>query len=125
MGMAAVDVDDLQPDYRPQLVEVGWTGEVVDVVSSEGVAAAGFAADYPAGVDMASTRSAAETWHAEGAEGLCCRSASLSRLGQTDWSGDHRSFGEVAIYPDNAEREPSLLRRRDDLDWLRHRPPEG
>jgi len=122
LGLAAVDVEDLQPAYRPQLAEVGWSGEVVDLVTVEGTAAAGFATDYPAGVGKASTRAAAEAWHSDGAEGVCCRSASLHRLGRTQWAGDHRPFGEVAVYPDNAGQDPSLLRRRDDLDWLRKVP---
>jgi hypothetical protein len=119
LGVAAVDAEDLQPAYRPQLTEIGWSGEVVDVVSPDGVAAAGFPADYPARVDKAATRAAAEGWYGDGAEGVCCRSASLHRLGRTHWTGDHRGFGEVAVYLDNARRQPSLDRRRDDLEWLR------
>lgn len=121
---AGVEVEDLQPDVRPQLVEIEWSGTVVDMTSPEGVEAAGFAADYPRGSDRAATRAAAERWHAGGAEGVCARSASLHRLGVTDWSGDHRRIAELALFVDNAATPPTLLRRRDDTGWLRARRPE-
>lgn len=116
---AAVEPEDLQPDLRPQLVEIGWRGEVVDVVTEEGVAEAGFPMDYPAGVVLADTQEAAKVWHQKAAEGVCCRSASVHRRGRASWSEEHEVFGEVAIYPDNAEEAPRLLSRRGDLDWLR------
>lgn len=116
---AAVEPEDLQPDLRPQLVEIGWRGEVVDVVTEEGVAEADFPMDYPTGLALADTQEAAKVWHAEDAEGVCCRSASVHRRGRTSWSGEHQAFGEVAIYPDNSEEAPKLLRRRGDLNWLR------
>lgn len=119
---AGVEIEDLQPDVRPQLVEIEWSGSVVDVASTEGVEAAGFAAEYPRGSDKAATRAAAERWHAGGAAGVCARSASLHRLGVSDWSGDHRRYAELALFFENGTAPPVLLRRRDDSGWLRARP---
>jgi RES domain-containing protein len=118
---AGVEMEDLQPDIRPQLVEIEWRGDVVDMVTEDGVIAAGFAADYPRGVDRASTRAAAEEWHRAGAEGVCARSASVHRRGYSAWQGDHRRFGELTIDVDNATAKPRLRRRRDDHRWLRAR----
>lgn len=120
-GTAGVELEDLQPDVRPHLVEVEWHGEVVDMVTEDGVIAAGFQADYPRGVDRASTRSAAARWHESGAQGVCARSASLARRGVSAWHGDHRRFGELAVYVENASSEPRVRRRRDDHRWLRAR----
>src|SRR5437667_10107148 len=47
--LTAADIDDLNDEYKPQLVEIDWTGVVVDVITAAGIAAAGSAADYPAG----------------------------------------------------------------------------
>lgn len=118
-GISAVTLEDLQPGLAPQLVEIEWSGEVVDMVTPEGIEAAGFEANYPQGVDHSQTQPAATQWHAAGAEGVCCRSASVHRLGRSRWEGEHREFGELAIYPDHADRAATLLARRDDLDWLR------
>lgn len=118
---AGVEIEDLQPDVRPQLVEIEWRGSVVDVASIGGVEAAGLAADYPRGSDRAATRAAAERWHADGAQGVCARSASLQRLGVSDWSGDHRRYAELALFVENGKSPPVLLRRRDDAGWLRAR----
>jgi hypothetical protein len=109
---------DLQDAMLPQLIEVTWTGELVDVASSEGVLAAGFPADYPIGVDKERTRAAAKTWHGNGASGVLVRSASLMRLGLRTWDGGHESWSETAVYVNNAPRRPTLLRRRTDLEWL-------
>lgn len=121
-GFASVDPEDLQPGLRPQLAEIDWSGELVDMVSEEGVQAAGFAADYPVGVDKKQTRQQAETWHGEEAEGVCCRSASLQRQGRSTWQGDHRAFGELALFVDHLRRQPQLRQRRTDLGWLRAKP---
>jgi hypothetical protein len=123
LRLAGVEPQDLQPAYRPRMVEVLWRGEVIDVASPEGVRAAGFPTDYPRGVDKAETRRAAGRWHRAGAEGVVCRSASLARLGFADWSGDHERWGELAIFPENAERAPKLGKGHDDLGWLA--PPAG
>lgn len=119
---AGVELEDLQPDLRPQLVEIDWSGSVVDMASVGGIEAAGFSAAYPRGSARTTTRAAAEGWHASGAEGVCARSASLSRLGLTDWSGDHRRYAELAVFVENGSSPPALRRRRGDDRWLRARP---
>lgn len=117
--VAGVELEDLQPGARPQLAEIDWRGEVVDMLSEDGLNAAGFPQDYPSTADRAATRSAGERWHAAGAEGVCGRSASLARRGFSAWHGDHRRYGELAIYVRNAASEPHLRRRRTDARWLR------
>ncbi|HZU27245.1 MAG TPA: RES family NAD+ phosphorylase, partial [Bryobacteraceae bacterium] len=79
--LAAVDIDDLQDAFLPQLCEIIWRGEVVDVASAEGVLAAGLPSEYPIGSDKSETRSLAAVWHAGGFSGIVARSASLMRLG--------------------------------------------
>jgi hypothetical protein len=37
-----VEIEDLQDAMLPQLVEIAWTGQLVDVASPEGVLAARF-----------------------------------------------------------------------------------
>ena len=115
--LAGVELADLQEAMLPQLVEIGWTGQVVDVASAEGVLAAGFPPDYPAGIDKAQTRAAAEAWHATGAGGVLGRSASLLRAGLRAWDGPHESWSEIAVFVNNTPQRPAMLRRRTDLDW--------
>jgi len=119
LGFAGLVLDDLLPAVRPQLVEIGWSGPVVDVASAEGVAAAGFPASYPRGIAYGDTQPAAAVWHRAGREGVVCRSASLLRMGVREWSGPHERWSELAIFVANAARKPSLLRRRADLEWFR------
>jgi len=117
--MAGVELEDLQLDVQPQLTEIEWRGEVVDMVTEDGLQAAGFSLSYPEGSDREATRASAVAWHAAEAEGVCARSASLARRGFSAWSGDHRRYGELAIYVSNSTTEPVLRRRRRDLRWLR------
>lgn len=118
LGLAGVEIGDLQPAFRPRLVEIEWSGEVVDMVSAEGVAAAGFSDSYPEGVSKRRTRELAEEWSERAAEGVACRSASLHRLGVSDWSGGCRRVGELALFVDNCRTPPRRVRHRDDLEWL-------
>jgi len=117
--VAGLEPEDLQPPARPRLAEIDWRGEVVDVVTEGGVAAAGFPAEYPRAMDRAATRSAGARWHAEDAEGVCARSASLERAGVSRWSGDHRHYAELAIFVQNAKASAVLRSRREDDRWLR------
>ena len=117
--LGSLTVEDLQPAFRPALAELRWTGTLIDVVSTEGVIAAGFNAEYPQKTSKVQTQRAAARWHAHGTEGVVCRSASLSRMGLREWKGSHQRWGEVAIFPANARRKPALLARRDDAEWLR------
>jgi len=118
LRLAGVELSDLQPGVRPQLVEVEWKGRVVDATSPDGVAAAGFDRDYPDGTRKEQTRRVATEWHATGAEGVVCRSAALQRRGSSHWSGAHQRWSEVAIFPDKAAVAPRVVRRRGDAAWL-------
>jgi RES domain. len=122
LNVAAVDLEDLQPDARPQLFELAWSGEVVDVISAEGIQAAGFSAPYPAGTDHSDTQSRAARWHKGRREGVVCRSASLWRLGFADWSGDHARWSELAVFIEVTSSPVSLRRQRHDLDWFQSPP---
>ena len=104
--MAGIELADLQPAMLPQLVEIAWTGEVIHVVSPEGVAAAGFPPDYPVGIDKTQTRAAAKTWHGSGAAGVVARSASLMRLGLRGWDGDHQAWSETSVFVNNTPSAP-------------------
>ena len=133
LRLSGVELEDLHPDARPALAEITWSGTLVDVASESGVAAAGFPATYPGGVTLADTQRAAAAWHAARLEGVVSRSASLARLGFTEWKDPHQPWGEVAIFPTNAHRQPRRRRTRTDLNWLRvtpgrprdHTPPSG
>jgi hypothetical protein len=115
---AGIVLEDVQPAYQPQLVEVSWTGRVADVASAEGVGAAGLPPEYPAGVSKGLTRDLAIAWHGAGIEGVLCRSASLAGMGFSAWSGDHEPWAELVIFTQNCQRPPRLLKRRDDLEWF-------
>lgn len=114
---AGVVLADLRDATRPQLVEIGWTGTLVDAASPRGLAAAGLPAEYPDAVGYDRTRPLGAAWVASGHEGVVCRSAALSRAGVRSWSGDHRPWGEAALFIGNTA-PPRLLRRRRDLKWL-------
>jgi RES domain-containing protein len=113
LNYAGVDRSDLQPDYRPQLVLIGWTGSVVDVVTADGVSTAGLPPTYPDGVDKAQTRKLAEEWFAASADGVVCRSASMQRKGLSNWNGNHENWSEIAIFLDNASTKPVQISRTD------------
>jgi hypothetical protein len=111
-------IGDLTDDRLPQLCEVEWHGLPVDVVSAEGIAEAGFPAEYPENVDKLVTQQRGFEWHEAGAEGVVCRSMSLVREGVADWSGDHQAWSELAIFVEKCFAKPVLVRRRADLEWL-------
>jgi hypothetical protein len=85
--IAGVDLEDLQEDVRPQLVEIHWTGEAIDMFTESGIVSAGFPADYPAATERKETRRSAVQWHAMGADSVLCRSASVARLADARWGG--------------------------------------
>ena len=118
--LAAVMVEDLQPEVRPTLAELSWAGQVVDVASPDGVAAAGFPPAYPDGVSKEATRRAASQWHESGHEGVVCRSASIWRRGRgrARWDGSHELWSELAIFPLRAANPPREERRQDGFAWL-------
>jgi RES domain-containing protein len=116
--LAGVESADLQDAMLPDLVEITWAGGVVDIASSEGVQAAGFPPEYPFGIEKTQTRERATAWYDNGAEGVVGRSTSLMRLGFSNWVGEHESWCEVTIFVNNSRQQPSVQRRRTDLDWL-------
>lgn len=122
--LTSVDIEDLQEDARPQLVEIHWTGEVVDMITESAIVNAGFQADYPRDTGHSQTQMIASNLHSKGAEAILCRSASLSRLGFANWEGDHQFWSELAIFTQNAAVRPSLLKRHVELDWLFFSNPE-
>lgn len=124
LKLTGAEVEDLQPSYRPRLIELAWTGDVVDVSTVEGIAAAGFPPDYPSGVSRGLTRAAATRWQAEGDEGVACRSASLWRLGFSDWTGVYSRWSELAIFVENCGTRPAWTGHRDGTDWLAPPQPE-
>jgi hypothetical protein len=118
LRLAGVDLSDLQPGARPQLVEIEWSGVVINVASADGVAAAGYPRDYPEAVRKEQTRRSAAEWHSTGAEGVVYRSAVLQRRGYTHWAGSHQRWCELAIFVTNSQADPTLVRRRQDPGWL-------
>lgn len=106
-------LEDLLPSARPVLFEIEWSGQVADMASREGIVANGFPEDYPEGVEIRRCQEAARRWHVEGLEGVVCRSASLWRLGFRRWQGDHRDWGEVAIFVEKSRERPRLIRKRE------------
>ncbi len=117
-GHLRVTLDDFIDAGLPQLCEVAWTGRVVDVASDHGVREAGFPSNYPQRVGYGDTQAKGAEWHSGGHEGVLCRSASMSRLGWNDWSGQHEGWSEAAIFVENAVQDPALVNRRRDLEWL-------
>lgn len=118
LGFAGLLLDELQDGALPQLVEIDWQGELVDASSPEGVAALELPPTYPRATDKEHTRAIArELWQARH-EGVLGRSPSLSRIGFDHWNGDHRGWGELALFVDHLTRPVRLVRRRTDLDWL-------
>jgi len=116
--VAGLDVSDLQPGARPQLVELSWSGQVVDLASEDGVAAAGFPPDFPEGVRPEQTRRAAGEWRSAGAAGVVYRSGALRKRGFKSWEGSHKRWSELAVFLDRCGEPPKLLRLREDQDWL-------
>jgi hypothetical protein len=116
--MSGVELDDLQLAYRPQLVEISWTGRVVDVASPEGIEASQLPPEYPQLVAKWQTRRMAAVWHRSGNEGVLSRSASLERLRFSAWTGSHARWGEIALFARNWNTGPMLLSRRTDMAWF-------
>ena len=110
--------DDLTAATRPVLIEVSWTGELVDMASVDGISQSGFDSDYPNGVEHARTQPLASEWRRTGAEGVVCRSASVLRIEPQAWIGDHESWSEVALFVGQTRNEPVMIGRRNTTDWL-------
>lgn len=111
-------MDDLRPELRPQLVEIGWQGKLADVATAEGIQQIGFPVNYPEGATRRDTQSAATVWHDNGWEGVVCRSASMHRLRYSDWSGSPDRWSELAIFTQRVKQPPKLLRRIFGHGWM-------
>jgi len=109
---AGVDLSDLQPEYRPQVAEISWSGNVVDVISEEGIEAIGFPLRYPADIRKSQTRDLAVEWFRDGSEGVVCRSASMMKKGFSEWRGQHELWSELAVFVTNTKTSPRLISRR-------------
>ena len=116
--VAAVTLEDLLPAARPALAEIGWRGRVVEAITERGLEAAGLPHHYPKGTGHETTQALATTWHADGAEGIVCRSASVARAGLDEWAEPHEPWSELAVFIENATGQPALLRLSSRLDWL-------
>ena len=106
-------MSDLQSEYRPQVARISWSGDVVDVISAQGIQGVGLPIGYPAGVEKSQTRSLAEQWVKDGSEGVVSRSASMMKKGFSNWNGDHEPWGELAVFVFKAKTRPSLISRHD------------
>lgn len=118
LKFSGVVFEDLQPAGRPALLEVSWSGRVVDVASAKGIAAIAFPPNYPVGTSREETRAAATKWHEAGFQGVVCRSASLSRQGFSNWREPHQPWGELAIFVQNTRKGPQLLGIREHREWF-------
>lgn len=120
LRLSNVVIEDLQAEVRPALAELSWSGEVVDVISADGIRAAGFPPAYPDGVSTDDTRQAGARWHGRSYEGIVCRSASVWRLdrARARWLGPHEQWSEVAVFTLRAANQPRETGRRSDLRWL-------
>lgn len=112
-----IDPEDLMPGDQPELAEIQWSGVVVDVASTAGVAAAGFVPSYSSGVDHAIAQQTGLSWHGARHEGVLCRSASLARLGMTAWSGPCTAYAETATFTEVCTVNPEQVNRRRFADW--------
>jgi RES domain-containing protein len=106
----AIGVFSLRPSRRPQLQSFTVTeGQFVDVVTNEGVAAAGLPSTYPYGADHKACWAVARQAYAAGERGIACRSA--AECGPDFWLGE-----ELAVF-DNAPMPKSAGRRRSFSQW--------
>ena len=120
--LTSTAIGDLTDNMIPRLCEIEWTGPAVDVASLDGIRAAGLPDTYPSGIDKSVTQARGADWHRDGHQSVVCRSASMWRIGWTAWSGLHEAWSELAVFVERAKRRPTLVRCRDDLEWLL---PEG
>lgn len=111
LGYGGIDVRDLHAEYLPQLVHITWRGQVIDMVSMDGIAGVGLPLDYPSNIDKSSTRALARQWFHDQCEGVVCRSASMMRRGLAVWNGAHEAWGELALFVGNLKRKPKQAER--------------
>jgi RES domain-containing protein len=106
----AVPLFSLRPSRRPQLQSFAVTGtQFVDVVTDEGLAAAGLAVAYPYGVDYKACWPVARQAYLARERGIACRSAAECR--PDFWLGE-----ELAVF-DNGPMPRTAGRRRSFSEW--------
>lgn len=106
----AIPLFSLRPSRRPQLQSFTVTEtRFVDVVTTEGVAAAGLPSTYPYGVDHEKCWPVARQAYSSGEQGIACRSA--AECGPGFWLGE-----ELAVF-DNTSVAKAAGRRRPFPDW--------
>lgn len=116
---SSLTIDDLQQRQMPTLVELDWSGTLVDCASPQGLSVAGLPGAYPEGASKEDCRALAAEWHVAGLQGVLARSAAVWRNGTAHgWQGKHSGWSEAAIFVRNARRSPQLVRRKRDLNWL-------
>jgi len=99
----AIKLFDLRPDRRPQLQAFSVkTALFVDVVSAEGVAAAGLPKTYPFGADYPTCRAVGLSAHSDRAPGIACRSYAESTA--TSFVGEELAVFDSFEAPDAGER---------------------
>jgi RES domain-containing protein len=100
----AIKLFDLLPEARPELVtfEVGMV-DVLDACTAAGVAALGFAGDFPYGVSWPACQAIGREAHADALAGVAARSNAEAT--QTAWVGEELAlFEEVVVGAARARR---------------------
>ncbi|MBV8222261.1 MAG: RES family NAD+ phosphorylase [Candidatus Eremiobacteraeota bacterium] len=106
----AIGLFSLRPERRPQLQRFDVSlVRYADIVSAEGVAAAGLPADYPYDVGWQRCQPIGAAVYDVGMPGIACRSA--AECTKTSWLGE-----ELAVF-DSAARPKAAGRRRAFADW--------
>ena len=105
----AIKLFDLLPEARPHLATFDVPSiQALDACTSEGVAALGFAANFPYGVTWTACQSIAREAHAAGLDGVAARSNAEATARK--WVGEElAAFEEIAV----SERQP----RRQFHEW--------
>ena len=106
--LAGVELSDLVPDARPQLVEIGWSGGVSDMASANGIDSAGFPAGYPEGASSGQTRTRGRRMARDGRRGR-------RRAQRIPGADGHAGMGRRAL----------ALERTDDLHRHLPAPPRA
>jgi RES domain-containing protein len=100
----AIKLFDLLPEARPELVTLeAPMVDVLDASTPEGVAALGFADDFPYGVTWPACQAVGRDAHVDSLAGVAARSNAEAT--QTAWVGEELAlFEEVVVGPSRARR---------------------
>jgi hypothetical protein len=106
----AIGLFDLRPEARPRLIQVSVPSrDVVDVVTSDGVAAVKLPAEYPHDVPHHMCHPIARRAYSTGVDGIGCRSAAEATA--QSWVGE-----ELAVF-DRAAKDITEMRMMKFADW--------